>query len=224
MAHHNQIEFLKQNRDKIAEPVLLVGAREYDYDQYSLKEELRKLGFSQVTGTDIEAGPGVDVVLDITDSASPLLQQWKGSFRTVICMEVLTNVNNPFLAAVHVDRMLAPGGVVILSECFVRKISKMPVDYWRFTYDGLKALFSRYLFDDSRSRFSITRQKQLTLTPFRGKFEEVLADARHGQESLLGYWVRRIHRKWLTGALFRISRWLPEQTIYGIGRKPDPTS
>ncbi len=220
MAHHNQIEFLRQNRERLHEPILLVGAKVYTYDQFSLKTELQQLGFTKVIGTDLEAGEGVDEVLDITNVNAPQLHAWESHFATIICMEVLTNVNHPFRAAEHVSRMLQPGGTVVLSECFVRKISKMPVDYWRFTYDGLKALFPDFQFEDDRSRFSITRQREITLRPFIGRFEEVVADHRHADESGLGFLLRRFHRKWLSSGLFKISRWLPEQTIYAIGIKP----
>ncbi|MBL7853057.1 MAG: methyltransferase domain-containing protein [Cyclobacteriaceae bacterium] len=220
MAHHNQIEFLQKNRDLLREPILLVGAKVYDYDQFDLKAELSQMGFREVIGTDLEAGKGVDDVLDITNPHAPQLAQWANRFATVICMEVLTNVNHPFRAAEHVNRLLKPGGTVVLSECFVRKISKMPVDYWRFTYDGLKALFPEFTFEDDRSRFSITRQRQVTLRPFVGRFAEVVADHRHADESAVGFLVRRIHRKWLSRGIFKISRWLPEQTIYAIGIKP----
>lgn len=220
MAHRNQIEFIRENRDLIREPILLVGAKIYDFDQFDLKQELTNMGFTDVLGTDLEAGKGVDQTLDITDPKAAILSEKRTFFNTIICMEVLTNVSNPFLAASHVSALLQPGGIVVLSECTVRKISKMPVDYWRFTYDGLKALFPDFRFEDGRSRTSITRQKDGKLLPYGKKIEEVLSDKQHPEESWIGFMLRRIHRKFFSRGVFRVSRMMPEQTIYAVGRKP----
>ncbi|MBX2898800.1 MAG: hypothetical protein KF775_04095 [Cyclobacteriaceae bacterium] len=219
MAHRNQIEFIRENRDLIREPILLVGAKIYDFDKFDLKHELADIGFTDVLGTDLEAGNGVDQTLDITDGNASLLTERPAFFSTIICMEVLTNVTNPFLAACHVSKMLRPDGLVILSECTVRKISKMPVDYWRFTYDGLKALFPDFEFDDARGRISITRQRDGKLVPYKNKLEDVLRDRKHPDESLIGFILRRIHRRFFSNGIFMVSRMLPEQTIYAVGRK-----
>lgn len=218
MAHKNQIAFIKQNRDLIKEPILLVGAKVYDYDQFDLKAELIEMGYVDITGTDIESGTGVDHVLDITDANSEFIHNHKKHFSTVFCMEVLTNVKNPFAASLNVAAMLKTNGIVFLSECFIRKISKMPVDYWRFTIDGLKAVFDQFTFFDDRCRFSITRQRDGILLNFKGKFIEIMKDSHHPDESGLGFLLRRIHRKWFSKGVFNVSRLMPEQTIYAVGK------
>lgn len=218
MAHKNQITFIKQNRDLIKEPILLVGAKVYDYDQFDLKAELIEMGYVDITGTDIESGTGVDHVLDITDADSEFIQHHKKHFSTVFCMEVLTNVKNPFAASLNVEALLKTNGIVFLSECFIRKISKMPVDYWRFTIDGLKTVFDQFTFFDDRCRFSITRQRDGILLNFKGKFIEIMKDSRHPDESRLGFLLRRIHRKWFSKGIFNVSRLMPEQTIYAVGK------
>lgn len=219
MAHKNHIEFIKSNKDLIKEPILLVGSKLYDYDQYDLKKELNNLGFHNVLGTDISPGNGVDKILDITNPPEEFIKEYHGHFNTIFCMEVLTNVVNPFLAAYNVDKLLAKEGTVFLSECFVRKLSRMPKDYWRFTYDGLKALFPDYLFYDSKVRFSITRQKDAVLKSFNNQFEEILLYEKHREESDIHYILRRINAKFFARGLFKISRWLPEQTIYAVAIK-----
>lgn len=218
MAHHNQINFIRENKDLIQEPILLVGSRLYDYDRFELAAELKKMGFIDITGTDIEDGPGVDFVVDISDRDSDFLQTNRGKYATVVCMEVLTHIKNPFDAAFNVSALSRPGAIVILSEVFVRKLSHMPYDFWRFSYEGLKMLFSRYNFWDERSRYSITRQRDGALMVFPGVFEAIMKDERHHDETRIGFFLRRFHRKFFAKGIFRISRLMPEQTVYAIGK------
>ena len=111
----------------------------------------------KISGKDISEGDGVDYVVDITDNECEFIKGKTGKFSTVICMEVLTHVRNPFKAAENLSSFLKDGGTAVLSECYVRKISKMPIDLWRFTYDGTKELFKDLKFDDERARVSMTR-------------------------------------------------------------------
>ncbi len=219
MAHHNQIEFIKANRDLIKEPILLVGSKLYDFDQFDLSSELRKLGFSDITGIDIEEGRGVDFQVDITDSSSGFITENQYKFATVVCMEVLTNVRNPFKAAENVTSLLAEKGTVVLSECFIRKLSRMPVDYWRFSYDALKVLFESIEFIDVRARFSITRQKSTSLKTLQRNFDEISPWVRHDDETRIGFLIRKVHQKFFAKGVFQISRLFPEQTIFAVGSK-----
>lgn len=219
MAHKNQIEFIKRQAAHIQEPILIIGSKLYDYDPFDLDSELKKMGFTGITGIDIATGPGVDEVVDITDTSSGFIQSHQNYFNTIICMEVLTNVTHPFKAAYNANGMLKHGGTIILSECFVRKLSRMPVDYWRFSYDGLKQLFEGYTFKDNQASYAVLRQKDARLQPFIGNFEEFRNFEQHKDESRLAWIVRMIAFKFLAKGPFKISRMLPEQTIYAIGTK-----
>jgi hypothetical protein len=220
MAHKNQIEFIKRQLADIREPILIIGSKIYDYDAFDLAEELRKSGYNDITGMDISDGPGVDFVGDITDSSLAFFSHKQNHYNTIICMEVLTNVKNPFIAAFNVDIILGRGGLIILSECYVRKLSRMPVDYWRFTYDGLKQLFDGYFFKDEKACYSVLRQKDATLKIFEGSFEEIRNFERHKEESRFSWFARKLIFRFLSNGVFKISRLLPEQTIYAIGIKP----
>jgi hypothetical protein len=219
MATVNQISFLKLNSEIIKEPILIVGSKIYDYDSENIKKRLEESGFKNITGIDLFDGDGVDFTADIVDTEDEFIKKHKDYFATVICMEILTNVKNPFLAADNVISMLKEGGAAVLSECYVRKISKMPVDLWRFTYDGTKVLFSGLEFDDSKAKLSLTREKSENLLPLKYPLPQVLSE-KHTDESSIGYFVRRLHRKYFAGGIFRISRLFPEITIYSIGSKP----
>jgi len=133
-------------------------------------------------------------------------------------MEVLTNVRNPFKASENIISMMRNGGTAILSECYVRKISKMPVDLWRFTYDGTKELFSGLTFQDNRAMISLTRDKVEKLMPLKYPLPQLLSE-KHEDESNIGFMIRRIHRKFFGKGIFKISRLMPETTIYSIAKK-----
>jgi hypothetical protein len=218
MATLNQIKYLELNRDKLRDPILVVGSRLYDFDPQDIAANLKEWGHTEIIGVDLLPGAGVDELLNITDSDAKFIQDHEDYFNTVICMEVLTYVVHPFRAAENVRRMLKVGGAVILSECFVRKISHMPVDYWRFTYDGTKELFASLSFNDERAMMSYTRDKSGTLYPYKIPMPEVV-HSRHQDESIAGYSLRRVHRKLFGGKVFSLSRLMPEITIYSAAEK-----
>lgn len=220
MATRNQISFLEQNKNSIHDPVVIVGSKHYDFDNENIKTRLAEWGYKDVTGTDLFEGEGVDLVTDITDSNSEFLNKHKNHFATLICMEVLTHVKNPFVAAQNMTSLLKNNGVAILSECYVRKISKMPIDLWRFTYDGTKELFSGLKFDDSKAMVSLTREKDERLLPLKYPLPQVLQE-KSEDESSAGYFARRLHRRFFAKGVFRLSRLLPETTIYSIAKKSE---
>jgi hypothetical protein len=223
LATRNQIRFIQDNNDVIKGPVLIVGSREYEFDKENLRQGVKKNGVEEIIGIDIVEGEGVDFVADITDSNSHFIVEHKGHFNTIICMEVMTHVRNPFVAAANQISMLKDGGSMILSECYVRKISKMPLDLWRFTYDGTKQLYSPLRFDDNRVRISLTRDKGENLMPLNYPLPQVLQE-KHNDESSIGFLLRRIHRKYFARDIFRVSRLFPETTIYSVAFKDSEAS
>lgn len=218
MATKNQISFLNLNKIFISEPILIVGSKQYDFDKENIKKRLQEFGFKDITGIDLFEGEGVDFITDITNSQEDFIKKHNGFYSTVICMEILTHVKNPFIAAENLVSLLKTGGRIILSECYVRKISKMPIDLWRFTYDGTKELFNKLVFDDSKAMISLTREKTERLLPLNYPLPQVLAE-KHPDEGRTGYFLRRLHRKFFAGGIFKISRLLPEITIYSIAKK-----
>ncbi len=218
MATGNQIGFLKLNKAYIKEPILIAGSKLYEYDSEDIRSNLIKFGFNDITGIDISEGDGVDFTVDVTDTESDFVKSHLNYYNTVICMEILTNVKNPFKAAQSLTAVLKQGGTAILSECYVRKISKMPIDLWRFTYDGTKELFSQLTFDDSKAMISLTREKEERLFPLAYPLPQLLA-GKHKDESNIGYLLRRLHRKFFGTGIFKVSRLFPETTIYSIAKK-----
>ena len=59
----------------------------------------------------------------------------------VVFQGVVEHVARPWLIAAEIVRVLRPGGVVFCEAPFIQWYHEDPKDYYRFTEDGLKALF-----------------------------------------------------------------------------------
>ena len=73
---------------------------------------------------------------DIQDMASVPT----GYFDSAICLEVLEHVGDPFRSAREIYRVLAPGGVLIVSVPHLSRLHDEPHDYFRYTKYGLEYL------------------------------------------------------------------------------------
>jgi hypothetical protein len=220
MPTRGHIEFVKQNRDLIKEPILIIASKIYDYDPERLQDHLKQWGFSNFIGIDLSAGEGVDEVVDVTDSKSEFWKKNQDHFETVFTLELWTYVRQPFVAANLISSVIRQNGSLFLSENTTRKKSRMPIDFWRFTLEGLQTLFDGFEFDDSRVKMFYTRSKDPNpLLPYQYELPEIRSDQRHPDESSLGFLVRRFHRRFLSKGVFGLSRLMPENTICAVGRK-----
>lgn len=66
-----------------------------------------------------------------------------GSANSVLATEVMEHVAEPALLLAEIARVLAPGGVLILSVPFLEPIHEEPRDFFRFTPFGLHHLLGR---------------------------------------------------------------------------------
>lgn len=90
---------------------------------------------------DTAAGDDVSIVGDLM--SAPHLPD--GCFDTIICTHVLCNVPKPWLAAREMRRLLAPGGVALVTVPMVLQgYAPHPGDYWRFTVDSLRIVFDEF--------------------------------------------------------------------------------
>jgi hypothetical protein len=87
-------------------------------------------------GCDVVAGPGVDQIENIHQ-----LSFADESVGSLIVVETLEHVANPYLAVRELHRVLPAGGVMIASMPFNFPIHHMP-DYTRFTPEGMVQLLS----------------------------------------------------------------------------------
>jgi hypothetical protein len=218
MATINQIAFLETIKNQIKEPILIVGSKTYDYDYMSLNKFLNANNFNDITGIDILEGNDVDVIADMTNLENPYFIEKTGYFNTVFCMEVITHVDKPWLLGKNIFNMTKQGGKLIASECFVRKITRMPKDYYRFTFDGLAVIYEGFEFIENHKMKSLTRSKINDVEAYNNSVYEIFHN-KTNDENGFGNIIRRFHRKFFGGKLFKISRLMPEQTFYGIAVK-----
>jgi len=109
---------------------LIVGSQ-----VYGEKEDRRKR-YSNVVGVDMLAGPGVDVVANLEEPVSI------GAFAHIECMSVLEHSARPWLLAGNLETLLEPGGTIFVTVPFIWRYHGYPSDFWRFTIQGIRALFS----------------------------------------------------------------------------------
>ncbi len=141
----NQLQLVANLKHCLAGPFLEVGSKDYGSTQ-----NLRRLFQSQgpYVGIDMEAGDGVDIVLDMTSDFSVIDEAvGRRRFGTIFCLSVLEHCDQPFRMAEHMTRLLKPGGAVVVSVPFAWKFHGYPSDYWRFTHEGIKKLFPQLVFD-----------------------------------------------------------------------------
>ena len=97
-------------------------------------------------GMDMRLGTGVDLLADILNPPKTLLER----FNTVVCLETLEHVTEPWTAIDNIYRCLRHGGLFIGTWCFAYPIHGEPGDYWRCTPDGFRYLLEQAGFYEIR--------------------------------------------------------------------------
>jgi SAM-dependent methyltransferase len=189
MGDSNQYEFVRRHRAALAGPILETGARDYGSGQ-----DYRMLfaGERYVT-TDMLADENVSVVADLTVPFAEVDSTFKGErFGTIICMSVLEHCVQPFAMADNLVRLLKPGGRVIVSVPFAWCFHGYPSDYWRFTHEGIRALFPRLRFDGEMSCASTSHPGEfIPLDEFVGRVDILRR----------GGWMTRLVRRAIASAV-----------------------
>ena len=90
----------------------------------------------EFVGTDMQKGPGVDVVAD-----AEKLPFMDGSFDLVLCLETLEHADKPWLITDEIQRVLRSDGIAIVSSQQNFPLHMHPSDYFRYTPYGLRSLF-----------------------------------------------------------------------------------
>ncbi|GAB2497611.1 methyltransferase domain-containing protein [Arenimonas alkanexedens] len=90
----------------------------------------------QYTGVDLEAGPGVDVVLD-----SPYrLPFAAASVDVIVSGQAFEHIEHFWMTWLEMQRVLKPGGLIFLIAPSRGPEHRYPQDCWRFYPDGYRAL------------------------------------------------------------------------------------
>lgn len=213
-----QLEYAKRHIDCFADPVLEVGSANYGTTQ-----DFREL-FDRASylGIDMLDGPGVDMVLDLTQDFDAIDRALEGRrFRTIICLSVLEHCAQPFVMAQNMTRLLEPGGVIYISVPWVWKFHGYPSDYWRFTHEGVKLLFPELEFlEDRCNAHSGVDGKTYPLDEMIGRREfTAKAMRREGRWSQYLRWklLKCLPFRWLTRHPYLMGATM----INMIGRKPN---
>ncbi|MBN2024511.1 MAG: hypothetical protein JW809_17155 [Pirellulales bacterium] len=144
MGSLHQLHFVQRHAARLEGPFLEAGSKDYGNTQ-----DLRSAfaGRGDYLGVDREAGPGVDLVLDLTEDFPQVDAALAGRrFGTIFCLSVLEHCWRPFAMADNLSRLLVPGGKLCVSAPFAFRIHAYPSDYWRFTPEGIRALFPEIAF------------------------------------------------------------------------------
>jgi SAM-dependent methyltransferase len=111
--------------------VLDVGCRDKPYEAWL---ELADECF----GIDISPGPKVDLVIEPGAPWSAA----SASFDAAICLQVLHYVADLKNFLGEIDRVLKPGGTLVLTVPFAYNQHTLVNDYWRFSVDGMRESFA----------------------------------------------------------------------------------
>ncbi|HWH43769.1 MAG TPA: methyltransferase domain-containing protein [Thermoleophilaceae bacterium] len=123
----------------LPDPIVEFGAMQVEPDQPG---DLRPLFPGRdYLGTDIRPGPGVDRVEDVCD-----LSFGDGEVGTALCLETLEHCQDPVRACRELHRVVADGGVCVITSVLMFGIHAYPNDYWRFTPEAFRLLLQD--FDD----------------------------------------------------------------------------
>lgn len=157
MGNINEKIFIQNQMSHFEGPYLEVGSKDYGNTQ-DIKSLFSKT--EKYVGIDMEEGPGVDIVLDLTKSMDEIDGKLGNvRFGTIFCLSVLGHCEDPFLVANNLTSLLKPGGQICLSVPFALGFHGYPSDYWRFTHEGIKKLFPKLSFNLDRAAVATTRKK-----------------------------------------------------------------
>jgi SAM-dependent methyltransferase len=93
---------------------------------------------SEYVGVDVVENPAAELLGSVEE-----LPVADASFDVVLCTQVLEHADDPAQAVRELRRVTRPGGRVLASTHGVQVYHPSPVDYWRWTHEGLRLLFER---------------------------------------------------------------------------------
>ena len=129
---------IKKHKSLIAGRVLEFGKR--DYQSLACPETLRSYDVLDLQETSIST-----IIGDIQDCP----QIAAGSFDTILFTQVLEHVYDIRKVISELNRILAPGGTLIMTVPFYAPIHEAPEDFWRFTPKAFERLVKESSFDET---------------------------------------------------------------------------
>ncbi len=158
MGDLNQLEYIKKNAHLARGPILEIGSKDYgntpDYRMIFPAETY--------IGVDLNKGKGVDVEVDISGEYENIVSKLKISrFNAIIVFSVLEHCLELSRACSNIEKLLNKDGLLFVSVPFCWEYHGFPNDYWRFTPNGIKALFPNLEFIDSLTQISTSRTGEM---------------------------------------------------------------
>lgn len=133
--------YIEKHSHLLGDDVLEIGSRMTNEGAWWIVN--RDLAQGKWIGTDMQGGPGVDIVADIHEPPA----DWTGRFSGILCSEVLEHVQRPWVALPKIRQLLRPDGWMIVTTLTSFPIHGFPDDYYRYTPSGL-----RFLLEDAGFR------------------------------------------------------------------------
>lgn len=92
------------------------------------------------------------------------------SYDFIFSLDVFEHIDKPWLAGSEITRLLKPGGVTFHSTLFAWRYHPCPIDYWRYTPEGLASLFDGLTqlyadFDTTERRRDLLGRGQFKIEP-----------------------------------------------------------
>lgn len=114
-----------------------------------------------------------------------------GSFHLIICTEVLEHVLDWHIAFENFERLVAPGGLLLVTCPFHFYLHEIPYDYWRPTHYAITAFAERY-------NFSVISNKTLgNIGDILGTYTGITSfkpSSNSLKSILIYYWLKFLHK------------------------------
>jgi hypothetical protein len=175
MGDIQQVEFMKALSPMMKGPILEIGSKRqgepplfFDYRTFFPRE-------MKYVGVDIDAGEGVDVVVDMTAEIGVIKSLLDGlRFNSVICLSVMEHVKDIYSFAQNVEALMNPGALAVISIPFAWELHAYPHDFWRFTPGAIEFLFPSIVFDPALSQLHTDSGKSASLSEAQGDFNKYM--------------------------------------------------
>ncbi|MDX1962761.1 MAG: class I SAM-dependent methyltransferase [Pirellulales bacterium] len=157
MGHSNQRIYLTTHLPRVEGPILEIGSHDYG----STAPFRGIYANNNYVGLDLQEGPNVDIVHDLTTGIGPLQPNF---FSLAICCSVLEHVKRPWVMAEHITTLVRPGGHVYISVPWVWRYHAYPDDYFRFSHHGIRELFPSFEWQQQHYSLNV-KNEFIKLTP-----------------------------------------------------------
>ncbi|MCK5594816.1 class I SAM-dependent methyltransferase [bacterium] len=138
------LDYLEKHYGRLEDVHNVLEVGSYNFNG-NCKEFIEKKGLNYL-GIDIENGPDVDLVCDITDDIKIIKERLnQQQFDLIICMNVLEHLYEPKKALDNMRHLLKEDGYLIIVTPLVWNLHEYPCDFYRLNPD----FYKRYMQDNN---------------------------------------------------------------------------